>query len=289
MGTELTFKIHVNVNDEKATTIGEWFDTNNGDAKLTIHLDEDNHQINDITSPKAHLEGYPIFTEAVGPGTIDDGRDVREGGSCTIKYRPNSSGKLEKVIVQKVEMGVDGNPVPVGDPAVYSGESLTQYMESYPLTNRISVLFLRTKFKTNMEDTLGAARPQFRSLNQRKSYGHCLFRLISARTEHPPQAAVRASSLDPQMAIFLCWDRQSSSACRAGVPSQSCAFLQVSAGTMLIHSVKFLSAIELLCRIHHTMAYIFKIRYAGDAAVLLGGQAGGGAGKAYDLGQFFFR
>ena len=30
-------------------------------------------------------------------------------------------------------------------------------------------MFSRTKFKSNLEDTLGAVRPQFRSLNRRKS------------------------------------------------------------------------------------------------------------------------
>ena len=54
---------------------------------------------------------------------------------------------------------------------------------------------------------MGAARPQFRSLNRRKSYGHCLFRLISPPMRIPPQAVIGGSScaravtaLDPQLA-----------------------------------------------------------------------------------------
>ena len=85
-------------------------------------------------------------------------------------------------------------------------------------------MFSRTKFKSNLEDTLGAARPQFRSLNRRKSYGHCLFRLISPPMRFPPQAVIGGSScaravtaLDPQLAILLCWNKRTSFACRAGV------------------------------------------------------------------------
>ena len=36
--------------------------------------------------------------------------------------------------------------------------------------------------------TLEAARLQIRSLNRRKSYGHCLFRLSSPPMRIPPQA-----------------------------------------------------------------------------------------------------
>ena len=65
----------------------------------------------------------------------------------------------------------------------------------------------RAIFKADKEEALGAARPQFRSLNRRKSYGHCLFRLISPPMKIPPQAVIGGSScaravtaLDPQLA-----------------------------------------------------------------------------------------
>ena len=52
--------------------------------------------------------------------------------------------------------------------------------------------------------TLGAPRPQtcarvvtVRSLNRRKSCGHCLFRLNSPPMRFPPQAVIGGSSLDP--------------------------------------------------------------------------------------------
>ena len=67
---------------------------------------------------------------------------------------------------------------------------------------------LKGEFQNKLAETLGAARPQFRSLNRRKSYGHCLFRLISPPMKIPPQAVIGGSScargmipLDPQLAI----------------------------------------------------------------------------------------
>ena len=69
----------------------------------------------------------------------------------------------------------------------------------------LTVLFSRTKFKTNVKETLGAARPQFRSLNRRKSAscGHCSFRLISPPMRFPPQAVIGGSSLDPHLRMEL--------------------------------------------------------------------------------------
>ena len=68
-------------------------------------------------------------------------------------------------------------------------------------------MFSRANFKASWEETLGAPRPQFRSLKRRKSYGHCLFRLISPPMRFPPQAVIGGSScaravttLDPQLA-----------------------------------------------------------------------------------------
>ena len=131
VGTELTFKIHVDVNDEKATTIGEWIDSNKGDAKLTINLDEDNDEEYDITSPRAHLEGYTITTAAVGPGTIDPSRDVREGVSATIHYQAESNGRLEKVVVEK--LNPDGT---VAETTTYAGSTLTgDVLTHYDFTN----------------------------------------------------------------------------------------------------------------------------------------------------------
>ena len=73
-------------------------------------------------------------------------------------------------------------------------------------TNDCLPFFLKS-FKANKGETLGAARLQFRSLNRRKSYGHCLFRLISPPMRFPPQAVIGGSScaravtaLDPQLA-----------------------------------------------------------------------------------------
>ena len=66
---------------------------------------------------------------------------------------------------------------------------------------------LEGKFYNKLAGTLRSARPQFRSLNRRKSYGHCLFRLISPPMRIPPQAVIGGSScaravtaLDPQLA-----------------------------------------------------------------------------------------
>ena len=54
--TELTFKIHVKVNDDNVTNyLDRWFDTNTS-AKLAVAVGEDNPDNYDITSPKAHLE-----------------------------------------------------------------------------------------------------------------------------------------------------------------------------------------------------------------------------------------
>ena len=71
----------------------------------------------------------------------------------------------------------------------------------------LTAMFSMANFKDREEETLGAARPQFRSLNRRKSYGHCLFRLISPPMRFPPQAVIGGSScarsvtaLDPQLA-----------------------------------------------------------------------------------------
>ena len=62
-------------------------------------------------------------------------------------------------------------------------------------------------FKTDQRERWGLRAPQFRSLNRRKSYGHCLFRLISPPMRFSPQAVIGGSScarvlrtLDPQLA-----------------------------------------------------------------------------------------
>ena len=54
----------------------------------------------------------------------------------------------------------------------------------------LTTMFPRANFKASWEETLGAARPQFRSLNRRKSYGNCLFRLISPPMKFPPLAVI---------------------------------------------------------------------------------------------------
>ena len=62
---------------------------------------------------------------------------------------------------------------------------------------------------------MGAFRPQFRSLNRRKSAscGHCLFRMISPPMRFPPQAVIGGSScargvtpLDPAPDEITCMD-----------------------------------------------------------------------------------
>ena len=97
----------------------------------------------------------------------------------------------------------------------------------FPKINLIllTVLFSRTHFKANSKERWGCS-PQtptrvlsIRSLNRRNSPScrDCSLRLISARTEHPPQAAVRASSLDPQLANSHSWNKRTNSACCAEV------------------------------------------------------------------------
>ena len=70
-------------------------------------------------------------------------------------------------------------------------------------------MFSRANVKVSWEETLGATRLQFRSLNRRKSAscGHCSFRLISPPRRFLPQAVIGGSSctmvlrtLDPPLA-----------------------------------------------------------------------------------------
>ena len=97
--TLLTFKNKCKVDDENAKTVGSWFDVNST-ATLTI----DDEEV-EITSPKAHLEGYRITTEVIG-GTIDPSRSVREGGDVTINYAPYDGYELKSITV-------DGNEIPI--------------------------------------------------------------------------------------------------------------------------------------------------------------------------------
>ena len=132
--TLLTFKIKCKVDDENAKTVGSWFDVNST-ATLTI----DDEEV-EITSPKAHLEGYRITTEVIG-GTIDPSRSVREGGDVTINYAPYDGYELKSITV-------DGNEIPIpGEDATEEEKKVwSQYLFDNVQSDRtIKVVYVQYK------------------------------------------------------------------------------------------------------------------------------------------------
>lgn len=172
-GTELVFTIPVKVDDQNATEANKWLDTNE-DASLTIKLppedpDDPSTAVEidyDVSTPKAHIEGYHIDTEVIG-GTIDPDRDIREGGSCTINYAPtNEKYKLDSITLTKYDE--DGQPI---ETTTFTTEDeLKDYLTSYPFNNvqndwKIEVVFVEltditvTKIWDDMSNE-GNTRPE---------------------------------------------------------------------------------------------------------------------------------
>ncbi len=151
-GTELIFTIPVKVDDQKTTEVNKWLDTNK-EASLNINLPKENPEDPDpeplkydVSSPKAHIEGYHIDTEVIG-GTIDPDRDIREGGSCTINYAPkNENYVLDRITLTKY--GEDGTPLE--STTFDTPEALREYLESYTFNNvqndwKIEVVFVEVQ------------------------------------------------------------------------------------------------------------------------------------------------
>lgn len=146
--TEIEIVIHVKVDEQNATDLNKWTNTNKDTdgstgASLEVNLDDGTDISYPVTSPKAHIEGYHIDTEVIG-GTIDPDRDVREGGSCEISYAPrNSNFVLDRITLTKYNE--DGT---VAEETTFdTEEALQSYLKSYPFSNvqndwKIEVVFV---------------------------------------------------------------------------------------------------------------------------------------------------
>ena len=123
--TEIEITIPVKVDDENVTDLTKWLGTNS-DASLTVNLPDEDPIEYDVSSPKAHIEGYHIETNVIG-GSIDPSRDIREGADCTISYAPeNENYVLHSITVT----GKDGTEY-IFD----SEDEWKDFKDSYAFTN----------------------------------------------------------------------------------------------------------------------------------------------------------